>query len=367
LIEYQKQEQNMLEHLNFAKDFAEKIKFSGDSLVNKSLLAEEQAYSMKDLFFCNELRISKEITPKLYTNLETVLTRLGISKDAVDAFVYASSDINAQCYSTHNTECVIRFSSSLIDILNEEEFEFVVGHELGHFLLSHSLKNSQNRNDSIEFYMQQRAQEISADRVGLIACNSLDIAIRALIKTISGLGDNHLRFDVGSFISQLNKISSSMGQNHQSTHPSILVRCRALLWFSLNEAYINNSRDYEESDLLKLDNRIQSDFNKYVDGEIRKQIEEAKKNLSMWSATYEIVQKGKFSKQAQRKFSGEFGNDMLNRMINFLSNLSTEETEKVIFSKVEDARNELETLIPSSFESEIKKLNKYLKASQFNY
>ena len=53
--------------------------------------------------------------------------------------------------------------------------------------------------------MQERAQELSVDRVGLIACGSVDIAIRALMKTVSGLSSEHLRFDVGTFISQLDK------------------------------------------------------------------------------------------------------------------------------------------------------------------
>ena len=191
--------------LRIAREFADHIRFSGDIIEQNTQSYSVQSEAIKDHFYCNELCISKEVTPELYNSLKSVLGRLGIPMNSIEAFVYASPDINAQCYTGKNTECVIRFSSSLVDILNKNEFEYVVGHELGHFLLSHSTARSDNVNESIEFYMRQRAQEISADRIGLIACNSLDVAIKALIKTISGLNDIHLRFDVGAFLSQLKK------------------------------------------------------------------------------------------------------------------------------------------------------------------
>ena len=90
--------------------------------------------------------------------------------------MYASPDLNAECYLGDTSNCIIRFSSSLIDILDKNEFEFVVGHELGHFLLSHQQACVTEKN--LEYYIQQRAQEISADRLGLIACDSLDIALK---------------------------------------------------------------------------------------------------------------------------------------------------------------------------------------------
>ena len=141
--------------------------------------------------------------------------------------------------------------------------------------------------------MQQRAQEVSVDRVGLVACGSLDIAIRALMKTASGLSSDHLRFDVGTFISQLSKSAKPAGHgDHTASHPSILVRCRALLWFSLNDFFTTHKGTFPQGQLDVLDLRIQNDLRTYVDGPARKQIEESKNDLAMWMAAYEIVQKG---------------------------------------------------------------------------
>src|SRR5687768_6615234 len=87
-----------------------------------------------------------------------------------------------------NISPAVRFSSTLVDILDEEEFCFVVGHELGHFLLRHTA-GLHGSTESLELFMLQRAQEISADRLGMVACGSLDVAIKALKKTISGLNN----------------------------------------------------------------------------------------------------------------------------------------------------------------------------------
>ena len=352
-------EKNMPNNLETAREFANVVRFTEDTLKGKFTDSSTHADSLKDLFYCNELAISKEVTPELFSCLTTVLDRLGISLDCVEAFVYASPEINAQCFTGKNSNCIIRFSSSLIDILSSDEFMFVVGHELGHFLLLHSIARDNNQNDSVEFYIQQRAQEISADRLGLIACNSLDVTIKALIKTISGLNDNHFRLDVGTFISQLQKTTSSNVHDYQATHPSMLIRCRALLWFSLNESFLNNSRDYPRESLLKLDKKIQSDINKYVDKSSQIMIDEAKNDLSMWMAAFEIVQDDKFSKEEQEQFKESFGLEMFDKLVGFLKNFSKHELHDAVFEKVEYARKELESLIPLSFEDELKTLKKW--------
>ena len=82
--------------------------------------------------------------------------------------------------------------------------------------------------------MQSRAQEISVDRVGLVACGDLSVAIRAMMKTVSGLEHRHLRFDAGQFISQVSRLSQGTSDEVWNSHPSMVVRSRALLWFSMD-------------------------------------------------------------------------------------------------------------------------------------
>lgn len=341
--------------LQKARLFANRIKFSGDNLI---LVNDDNKHSeyLKNLFYSNELCVSKEVTPDLYDSLLRVYSRLGINSSEVEAFVYASPDLNAECYLGDTSNCIIRFSSSLIDILDKNEFEFVVGHELGHFLLSHQQACVTEKN--LEYYIQQRAQEISADRLGLIACDSLDIALKALLKTVSGLSNQHLRFDIGAFISQLQKVSSDNGQNKLSSHPSVLVRCRALLWFSLNTSYINKNDCYTEDELLKLDSKIQKDLNKYTDGKSLSEIAEAKNNLAMWMAAKKIIEDGKFTKKKQTKFSNEFGTDNLNKFVGFVEDIELQNVISNVSCKLELAENKLKILIPNNYKNELMLIRK---------
>lgn len=339
--------------LSHAKEFAAHVRFSGDSASGYLARNSAQTSRLKNLFYTNELLISKSVTPDLYQSLCTVLNRLSVPCDAVDAFVYASSEINAQCFLGDSNKCVLRFSSALVDILDKDEFEFVAGHEIGHFLYSHTPASGSMNSGNLEYFIQQRAQEISADRLGLIGCESLSVAIKSLIKTVSGLTNSHLRFDVGSFLSQLQNVSGDMVWDQYATHPSMLVRCRALLWFSLNESYTQKSNSYPKEDILKLDRQIEDDMDKYVDVSAKKVISEAKSNLSMWMAAFEIVQNEMFSKSEQDKFRMKFGQDTLDSLINFLQDLSPAEVESSVFNRVENARQELEELIPNGFEREV--------------
>ncbi|MFK5984809.1 MAG: M48 family metallopeptidase [Pseudomonadota bacterium] len=342
----------MPDQLEEAREFASQIRFCDDKPVMVGSVQRTQDTSIRNVFLSHELAISKAVTPELYDGLDSVLLRLNIESNAVDAFVYASPEINAQCYMGHHDRCVIRFSSALVDILSSKEFEFVVGHELGHFLFMHG--QSRNENNSIEYYMQQRAQEISADRLGLIACQSLDVAIKALMKTASGLSDAHLRFDVGAFLSQIRQTSGALGQSDCATHPSIFARCRALLWFSFNEAFIDKASDYPHEEVKRLDEKVRGDLEKYVDGSARAMIKDAKIEIRMWTRMYEIIQQGKFSKSDQSAFSDEYGQDILDKMIHFLDGEANSDVEDMVFSKVKEAREELERLIPSGFNDEVK-------------
>ena len=168
----------MPEALFRAREIANSVRFSSDRQNGRNSTADFDPNSVRDFFLCNELNITREVTPKLYRSITTVLERMGIPEEYVSAFVYAAPEINATCYSGINAECIIRFSSALVEILNEDEFHFVIGHELGHFLLLHSGARLNKEDEGIEYFIKQRAKEISADRIGLIACNSLNASIK---------------------------------------------------------------------------------------------------------------------------------------------------------------------------------------------
>ena len=228
----------MEDELYKARNFSESVRYSGDTLRASVDIEHRDSDGLQSYFSLNSILVSPLVTPIIDKSINKVIDRLHIPKESVKAYVYASAEIQAECYAGNDTDCVVRLSSGLIDILEDEEIEFVVGHEIGHFLYSHSLAVASENNKSLEFLIQKRAQEISADRIGLLASESLDASIRAMMKTISGLSTKYLKFNVGGFLSQLSNTESFKSQiSVNSSHPSMLVRCRALLWFSMCDTF----------------------------------------------------------------------------------------------------------------------------------
>lgn len=348
----------MSDHLDKAYRLAERLRFSRDSLRHISDGDASRLAPILSSSYGNELRVCPEVTPDLAKSLAKACARLSIPGSVLHAFVYPSSEMQAECHAGTTAGCVVRFSSALIDNLDDEEFEFVAGHEIGHFLLDHSLARLDAQREALEFYMQSRYQEISVDRVGLVACGSLEVAIRALMKTVSGLNERHLRFDVGTFISQLGSASASTSS--VATHPSILVRCRALLWFSLSQEFAAHSNSERSNEISMIDRRISADMDKYVDREARRLIDAAKAELAMWTATLKIVQRGAFRTTDQQRMSEMFGVETLGKLKSFLADIPSCDAERVIFDRVKEARNGLETLIPSGFETEVGKLQRQI-------
>lgn len=352
--------------LNKAKEYVSRIRYSGDSIpIGKNVVSIDQVSRWKDLFYGNDLAISKEVTPLLYSSLSNVLSRLKIEHSSVEAFVYSSPVNNAECYLGDADVCVIRFSSSLIDLLTVKEFEFVAGHEIGHFLCEHGSQTEVNSEQNLEGLIAQRAKEISADRVGLLACASLDVSLKALIKTVSGLNDRHLRFDISSFISQLNKIERRSQNDTFLTHPSMLVRCRALLWFSISPSFVDESYLFTNKEVLKLDGNITRDLDKYVDSSAREKIKDMDTDLYMWRCVYEIVSKGAFSKTDQLIFKKEFGEDNYGKVLAYVEQEDMSTLLENILTKVTKSEVLYQKLAPIAFNKQIvsikRKVTKLIK------
>ena len=292
------------------------------------------------------------MTPGLSQKLEAVCQKLLLPEKVVDAFIYASPEVQAECYASGTESCILRFSSALVDLLDDDEFEFVCGHEAGHFLLGHGLARLEGRSDSLEYFMQQRAQEISVDRIGLIACGSIEVSIRAMMKMVSGLSGEHLRYDVGAFLRQLDDSPQRAG-DATSTHPSIFVRCRALLWFSLNDSFNRGDLNFKRKDLLRLDKHIERDIAKFIDGPARRIIDDAKMDLLLWVAANHVVHDGILNKQEQAVIAGMVGMETLTSLKNFLSDIPASDVQDEVYQRMKSARENLEQLLPSSFEKTV--------------
>ncbi|PMG89726.1 M48 family metallopeptidase [Vibrio breoganii] len=310
--------------------FQDKAKASG---IDKTPLPRSWVNSVD----ATELLICRELTPDLFHAFERVVSRLGASQKNIKGYIYQSHELNA--YSSFDDDkCIVRVSSSLVRLLDIKEFQFVIGHELGHFLFQHQLVDLE---DSQSLRLS-RAQEISADRLGLLGCNSFESAIRAILKFSFGLDSTYINFDVGFLVSRLNSIDFD-NFFLQSSHPFFTIRCRAILWFSLLDYKLEHSLFIEEEKLLKVDERITRDIKKWITRSNSMRLE-LENELKLWNFVSNVVATGTFNRNDQQVFEMKFGSDELIKLKNFLSGDSTKRLINIINNKIESIEDEIASL-----------------------
>ena len=338
--------------LKSARELAEQVRASED-LPDKHLGPHKRqgGSEYKDSMLRHGLLISDSVTPKIEKCISEVCQRLLTPRASVTAFVYNSAEIHADCLIESQDSCVLRFTSGLINLMDEKEFQFVVAHELGHFLLGHGACSQYTSDGSIEGFMTQRAREISADRIGFLGVDNLEESIKAIIKTASGLGDQFLRFDVGSFLSQTDMISNpSRGESKNSTHPSMLIRCRSLLWFSMSIKGLDGLKKSSSSVIQDVDKRVTRDLSKFVDGHIRARKNDLSNDITLWKACALIISEGVFKKEVQDRFAYVLGSVNLNGLKTFFETHSKNEMAEEASKRLDRCVQSLYKEFPSSAE-----------------
>jgi hypothetical protein len=341
----------MHEKLNEAYELADSIRYSNDVRLPFQSIEDQQTEQINRRFSHSGLKITKSLTPDLFEVFQKVFSHLKINSDSINAYVYSSPETQATCFANNRQECVVWITSSLINLMTKEELAFVIGHELGHFILGHNIEKRLD-DESEEYLIKCRAQEISVDRVGLVSCGSLNIGVQALMKLISGLDEEFLRFDVGSFLNQIKnqRGDTIMCEGSSSTHPSLVMRCRALLWFSMSDVYLKTHGDSGGEKLSKIDQLITTDSEKYVDGPARKRIKEAKEDLIMWLAALASVRDGIMDKTDQKAIKNLVGDEMLKKLLNLYSDQSRSEVFNTTHEKLIEALNHYKKVAPMDFQ-----------------
>jgi len=241
-------------------------------------------------------------------------------------------------------------------LMSDDELAFVIGHELGHFLLGHGV-NADSSYSSTEGMIEQRCKEISADRMGMLACSSKDAAFRSLIKTTAGLDAEYLRFDVRTYMDQVRKAASGTKySNEESTHPSLVMRCRALLWFSMSEECVQFIGGTAGEPLLEVDKRLTNDLKKFVDGPAHQRISDAKNTLEIWLTAAAAIRDGSMSKAEQAIISDTLGPDILDKLMSLFSGCGKTEVEMIVRDKLQEAIDYYQSIAPRDYDTERGKL-----------
>jgi len=291
----------------------------------------------------NSVRVSKEILPKVGKAIETVFKRIEIENN-FNFFVTADNNqANASCSlmsSASRPDIVL--TSRLIELLSLEELQFVIGHEVAHYVYQHALypnhNNVDDRNLKLNILNLSRAAEISADRIGFLACNNLDNSLRANFKLASGLSDKNFNFKPSTYLDQLRDLED-LGKSSSelwSTHPSFLIRMQSLIWFSMTKEYheffdIKKKGTYN---LREVDEKLDQKIKKVTGDELEILNKKIYENALIWGSLDIYLSDKKFSKVEQNEFSKRFGKNA-NKAISLL--------------KISRARDMLDKKIETSF------------------
>jgi Peptidase family M48 len=302
----------------------EAIRFSFDStsawgLQGSAVQLDFASDQPRRELLARSLRVEQNLFPNVAQSLTKVCVRLGLPSYP-EAFVANDGTANAYCLpwpSRGGCEFAVILSSGLITLLDPGELEFVIGHEIGHYLFEHFRYPKVGPDDGVGERLAlmnlSRSAEISADRFGLVATGSVEAGCGAMIKTACGLSTPHLRLHIPSILAQFRELTQDGGGLESSafdSHPLLAVRLRAMLRFvGFQASYPGNDghRENYQADLAKMDEAIRNDFDK-ASGFVAKQWEDqALEDVRLWAVIVLFVQDHKLTKREQELLSESFG------------------------------------------------------------
>ncbi|MFE2878763.1 M48 family metallopeptidase [Streptomyces roseus] len=236
-------------------------KLSGFDTVFKALSGLLPERSLRLLFLSDSVRVGETQFPHLYEMLRDACYILDL-ETVPQMYVQQDPRPNAMCIGLD--EPIIVVTTSLVELLDEEEMRAVVGHEVGHALSGHAVYRTillfltglalkvawiPLGNVAIMTLVTAlrewfRKSELSADRAGLLVGQDVNASMRGLMKLAGG---NHLHeMNVDSFLAQAEEYESS-GDLRDSvlkilnvlprTHPFAAVRAAELKKWSQHRDY----------------------------------------------------------------------------------------------------------------------------------
>jgi Zn-dependent protease with chaperone function len=203
---------------------------------HKDLLAEAQ-------------QVTAQSVPEMMKLLNENAARLQV--EPVNVFIAHSNQLNAYTFGMDSPKAIVLYSA-LFKIMDRDEIQFILGHEMGHVKLGHTWLNTLVGGMAgipssvgaaaimeLAFRWWNRACEYSADRAGVLACGKPAKAISALVKleagpaalTQSGMqaAMQHLETDDGDIMHNLEEVLG--------THPMVAKRVEQIRHFTGTAQY----------------------------------------------------------------------------------------------------------------------------------
>jgi hypothetical protein len=372
---------DFFEKYRFYKDDPEEFNIDLKKIEKPKILDESHLSNL----LSNSIKVTKEILPKVSKSIDNVFEKLKI-ENQFNFFVTADNyQANAACsLMSLSSKPEIILTSKLIELLNEKELEFVIGHEVAHYIYQHSVypnpHNIENRTSKLNVLNLSRAAEISADRIGFLACGELESSLRANLKLASGLSEKHLNFKFSAYLDQLRELESLGKSDSQlwSTHPIFLIRIQALIWFSMTKEYHEffETKKKGTYSIAEIDDKIDNSIKKIIGDEIGQSNKEIFDRALMWGSLSLYLSDKTFTKKEQNSFIEKFGKEKATKVLSLLKFSNRDMLDRKVENAFQEASHllkkdknilisELKRLGNSSEGDKIKKLESLSKLFNF--
>ena len=195
------------------------------------------------------LVVSPQTAPELVPVIDRAKNRLQV--EPVQVFIVPNRTLNAYTFGLDSPKAIV-LHSALFQLMDKEELQFIIGHELGHVDLGHTWLNTLIGGMAgipssfgvaavleLAFRSWNRACEYSADRAGVLACSNPNKAITALVKLEAG-NDARTQAGILRAIQRIESQDDDLVNNLSellATHPMIINRIEQIRQFAVSENY----------------------------------------------------------------------------------------------------------------------------------
>ncbi len=223
-------------------------KLTGFDVILRNIASLFSDRSLRLMFLASSVRASEQQFPHLYQMMLDGAYVLDLPR-VPELFISQDPEVNAMALGTDKPFIVI--TTGLVDLMDEEETRFVIGHELGHVLSGHSVYRTMLYHliglaarlalvpiawmglKAVIWGLEEwyRKSELSCDRAGLLAGQDIPAARRALMKLAGGPQLAELSAD--AFLEQAREYDAvpdvregliKLLQLQGTTHPFAVVR-----------------------------------------------------------------------------------------------------------------------------------------------
>lgn len=232
------------------------------------------------------LRVTADLTPTMEEAVQLACRNLGFPREILDVYVRPRHENNAFS-SLDGGRAKLIFNSYLVEISDRDELAYVVGHELGHYLFPEA--NVRQLTPNLEGCMISRYCEFTMDRIGLIACRSVDKMVSAELKSLSGLSSRHLRMDATAVVAQWREASKAADTTAMwlnSTHPPTGMRAKALIQFYGSDAYRNATGETGGEPIAQVNAALGAELDRLLDHHANQLIADKLNKLSGWLCAF---------------------------------------------------------------------------------